>query len=256
VRCPPPRPGACVFYLMRQSMCQGSSRSSRSSHSRIVWLPKPFPPGCPARLQWPTARPPTVASPPYSYATAAETDTQIPLDWFWFDHNDSTGAQCRLPPNFNGQPGTPRARAAARWLAGSSLAAPDSARVVFRASNDCVTLVIERAAEYLVDVTCRNASFFEFSLRWSRACLGKKINCIYKWRKRTRFDHYPVMYRSMIDRRRRRRRHTHVHTCTQQHSRVRHHSSMGTHTHSQRPNAECAHHTPHTTQVRAVGRAL
>ena len=38
------------------------------------------------------------------------------------------------------------------WLV-LDLAAPDSARVVFRASNDCITLVIERAAEYLIDVT-------------------------------------------------------------------------------------------------------
>jgi hypothetical protein len=34
---------------------------------------------------------------------------------------------------------------------------------------------------------CRNASFFEFSLCLSRACLGKMIIYIYKWRKKRRF---------------------------------------------------------------------
>eukprot|EP01044_Picomonas_judraskeda_P034032 COSAG03_NODE_13918_length_484_cov_0.664935_2_plen_102_part_01 len=38
--------------------------------------------------------------------------------------------------------------------------------------------------------SCRNASFFEFSLCLSRACLGKMIIFISRWRKKWRFFPY------------------------------------------------------------------
>eukprot|EP01046_Picozoa_sp_COSAG06_P023429 COSAG06_NODE_1859_length_8205_cov_15.172095_10_plen_72_part_00 len=38
------------------------------------------------------------------------------------------------------------------------------------------------------DISCRNASFGEFSLCLSRACLGETIIFSIKWRKKTRFS--------------------------------------------------------------------
>ena len=45
-----------------------------------------------------------------------------------------------------------------------------------------------KGSSCLMKKICRNASFFEcFSLCLSRACLGKMIILVYKWRKKTRF---------------------------------------------------------------------
>jgi hypothetical protein len=48
-------------------------------------------------------------------------------------------------------------------------------------------------------LTCRNASFFEFSLCLSRACLGKMTIFIHKWRKRTRFPYQGGGRRDVVD---------------------------------------------------------
>jgi hypothetical protein len=42
---------------------------------------------------------------------------------------------------------------------------------------------------------CRNASFFEFSLCLSRACLGEMIILTFKWRKKWRFLTCAVLLR-------------------------------------------------------------
>jgi hypothetical protein len=78
----------------------------------------------------------------------------------------------------------------------------------------CILVHSTRKADPLLLATCRRErkrAFLEFSLRLSRACLGKKITFIYKWRKK------PVFLTGQVD------------ACTDTHTHERVRSLQATH---------------------------